>query len=196
MKRSHTPLLNAPKHALPQRRTVIVKVTLVDRPKNGVDDLHASKAILKAMLASGELKTQIKAAIFAVTGVAPKISGLKVKSATVEGWDVKKCSSHMSTIVKSFTIHYSRAQVPLALYNECTNFMTKISFSHDYVLDHRDAARCRIATRKFERKWKYGKKADPKDFGNMCVRFCEAKYGNDAPSCHVSHGDKLAGQPL
>ena len=29
----------------------------------------------------------------------------------------------------------------MALYNECTNFLTKMSFSHDYVLDPQDTVR-------------------------------------------------------
>jgi len=189
-------MINKPPPNAPMPRGVMVRVTLFDRPNNGVNDMQLAKGKLKQALATGQLKTNIKAAVQAVTGVKPKIAGLKVKSSVVKGWDIPKCEGHMSKLVKQLTVTYTRRQVPFALYNECTNFMTKISFSHDYVLDRRDAASCRAATRSFALRWKLGKKDDPKDFGKMCVKFCEAKYGQDAPLCHIAGGDMLTTQPM
>jgi len=188
-KRSGGRLLNAP---VPQ--AISVAVTVYDRPGNGMNDLHFAATELKKALLSGELMERIRSAIYAVTGVVPKVSGLRVKAKVIKQWDIVKCENHMTQLVKSFTVHYTRDQVPMALYNECTNFMTKISFSHDYVLDKRDAARCRDATRKFSMKWKGGKNNNPEDFAGMCGNFCEAKYGNDAPQCRMAnpaHASKL-----
>jgi len=188
-KRSGGRLLNAP---VPQ--AISVAVTVYDRPGNGMNDLHFAATELKKALLSGELMERIRSAIYAVTGVVPKVSGLRVKAKVIKQWDIVKCENHMTQLVKSFTVHYTRDQVPMALYNECTNFMTKISFSHDYVLDKRDAARCRAATRKFSMKWKGGKNNNPEDFAGMCGNFCEAKYGNDAPQCRMAdpaHASKL-----
>jgi len=182
--RSRGRLLNAP--AVPTPQSISVAVTVYDRPGNGMNDLHYAATELKKALLSGELMERIRSAIYAVTGVVPKVSGLRVKAKVIEQWDIIKCETHMTELIKSFTVHYTRRQVPMALYNECTNFMTKISFSHDYVLDKRDAARCRAATRKFASKWKSGKNNNPADFAGMCGNFCEAKYGNDAPQCRMA----------
>lgn len=177
MKKKH--LLNAPAiHA-----TTLITVTLYERPGNSLADLQGVQAKLTQKLATGELKEKLAVAIHGVTGVKPKLAAIKVKSTIVKLWDFQKCGGHMSQIVKSFTIHYTKRQVPLALYNECTNFVTKMSFSHDYVLDHRDAARCRKATRKFAQRWKLGEAKNPQTFEPMCQRFCEAKFGDDAPQC-------------
>lgn len=177
MKKRH--LLNSP----PIHATVLVKVTLFERPGNGLNDMQGVQNHLKQALDSGELKGKIAAAIYGVTGVKPELADIKVKSRAIRLWDHQQCGSHMSKLMKSFTLDYTKRQVPIALYNECTNFMTKMSFSHDYVLDTRDAARCRKATRKFALRWKLGENIDPKDFEPMCLSFCEAKFGDDAPQC-------------
>lgn len=165
--------------------TTKVKVTLYERPGNGFNDMAGVKTKLQIAVASGALKDQLAVAIHQVTGVKPKLSAIKVETTIVKQWDIQKCGSHMSMLVKSFTIHYTKRQVPMALYNECTNFMTKMSFSHDYVLDPRDAARCRKATKKFAQRWKLGDNKDPAAFEPMCQRFCEAKFGDDAPQCQL-----------
>lgn len=197
MKRKHVDrMINQPAPNDPIPKTVLVKVTLFDRPNNGVNDMQLAAGVIKQSLDNGQLKAALNSAIYQVMGVKPKIAGLKMKAAVVKAWDIPKCKSHLNKLVNEFTVHYTRRQVPLALYNECNNFVTKISFSHDYVLDQRDAARCRKVTRKFAQKWKLGKNDGSKDYEDMCVRFCEARYGNDAPVCHISAGDQLASQPL
>jgi len=182
--------------AVPHPVTTMVKLTIFDRPNNGVADVQMAAAVIQTATQTGVLETVIEQACEDVTGVAPVIKTLEVKHEAVKAWDIAKCENHMSKLVKMLTVHYTKRQVPMVLYNECTTFMTKISFSHDYVLDPRDAARCRKATRNFALKWKLGKDDSPKDFEAMCVNFCEAKYGNDAPLCHITAGDRLAEQPL
>jgi len=177
-------------------KTTKVTVSIFDRPKNDENDLQKAAVVFKKALATGDLIEEMAEAVGKVTGIAPKFTGLKVKPATVKAWDIEKCENRMSKIIKTFTVHYTKRQVPMALYNECTNFVTKISFSHDHVLDHRDEVRCREATASFAKRWKLGKNDNPKDFNKMCVGFCEAKYGNDAPMCHLTGGDELASQPL
>lgn len=180
MKKRH--LLNSP----PIHATTIIKVTLFERPGNGINDMPGIKQKLKLAVASGELHKSLAAAIHAVTGVEPILAPIKVTTKMIQQWDIQKCGAHMSMLVKSFTVHYTKRQVPMALYNECTNFMTKFSFSHDYVLDSRDAVRCRKATAKFAKRWKLGDNKDPTEFEPMCQNFCEAKFGDDAPQCQLA----------
>jgi len=177
MKKKH--LLNSP----PIHATVLVKVSLFERPGNGFSDLAGVEDQLKQAVATGDLLKKLAVAIHAVTGVMPELSAIKVQTTLIKLWDVQKCGGHMNLLVKSFALHYTRRQVPMALYNECTNFATKMSFSHDYILDPRDAARCRKATAKFAKRWKLGEIKNPTYFEPMCQRFCEAKFGEDAPQC-------------
>jgi len=147
------------------------------------NDMQGVQNCLTQALASGQLKSKLVAAIHGVTGLKPELADIKVKAEAIRLFDFQQCGSHMSKIMKSFTVGYTRRQAPIALYNECTNFMTKMSFSHDYVLDARDATKCRKATRKFALRWKLGESLGPKDFEPMCHNFCEAKFGDDAPQC-------------
>lgn len=168
----------------PAEHPVIVKVTIFDRAGNKLDDMAGVKTELEQAVSSGELKEKIVKAIHEATGVKPQLASLKVKTKIVKQWDFKKCGVHITKLVKKLSVAYSRRQVPLALYNECTVFRTKMSFSHDYILDPRDRSRCRKATRKFAQSWKLDKaKEDPKEFEPLCQRFCEAKFGDDAPQC-------------
>jgi len=173
------------KRKAPAPQTVKVRVSLFERPGNGINDMAGAKTKLKQALGSGELKARLQVAVESITGIKPKMSHLKVKARAVPRWDMPKCANHMSAIVKTFTVHYTRKQVPMALLNACSDFMTKMSFSHDYVMDRRDDNRCRTATKSFAKRWKFGKKDNPNDFEAMCERFCQAKYGDDSPQCHT-----------
>jgi len=187
MKKRHMINLPAATAAAAPAQTTLLRVTLFERPGNGIDDTLGLKTQLKTLMHTGVLKASLEVAIEAVTGVKPKLAHLKVHSKSIALWDVQKCGNHMSKIVKSFAVHYTRRQVPMALYNACSTFMTKMSFSHDYILDNRDAVHCRTATRSFAQRWKMGKKdSDPKDFDKMCGRFCQAKYGEDSPQCQFA----------
>jgi len=198
-----TPMLNKPRPSLISTKatvskkhwSVIVDVTITDRPKNGASDLKKAMKQLKKALSSGQLKDSLRGAIYEVTGNAPDIRRIESHANPIKQWDVDKCENHLTNMVNTFTMHYTRAQVPMALYNECTNFMPKMSFSRDHILDSVDTVRCRKATRAFQKRWKFGKNADSKDFQSMCVEACEAKFGIDAPRCHVTEGKKLKKAP-
>lgn len=176
-------------------RSTIVDIAFIDSPANGIDDIALAMPLITLSMESGLFKKQIKSALHAVTGIKPKIHGLEMNMKTIESFHTGKCEKHLKGIVKGFSLYYTRNQVPMALYNECTNFLTKMSFSHDYVLDPMDTVRCRRATRKFAEKWNHGSNAKEKDFEKMCFHACEAKYGRNAPTCNLHAGDKLLKQP-
>jgi hypothetical protein len=193
--------------------SIMVEIAFLDTPGNGIDDVAAARPFLETAIhfasqdllskhvqphAAGEdgyLKNQLMHALKAVTGIKPSLKNVEIESEMINQWNINKCEKHIKGIVDEFTLHYTRDQVPNALYNECTNFMTKMSFSHDYVLDPMDTTRCRRATKKFAKHWKYGKNADEKDFEEMCLNACEAKYGRNAPTCNIHVGKKMINKP-
>jgi len=177
-------------------RSTMVEITFLDTPGNTIDDVKTSKPFLVWCMNNGLFDKELGDALEQVTKITPDMHGEKMDTEKVEQWNIKKCEKHIRSIVDEFTHHYTRRQVPMALYNECTNFMTRMSFSHDYVLDPQDTIRCRRATRNFATHWNYGKKTEEKDFEEMCHNACEAKYGRKAPTCNVKEGDGLLGQPL
>lgn len=178
------------------RAGLVVTITFVDAPNNGMDDVGAAKPFLEYCLHHGLFEDQIEDGLMEVTNIEPKIRSVGMDTKKIDQWDINKCEKHMRSIVKGFTRYYTRRQVPVALYNECTTFMTRMSFSHDHVLDAMDTKRCRRATRKFSKHWNYGANAEEKDFEEMCFHACEAKYGRNAPTCNLHAGDKIIGQPL
>jgi len=177
-------------------KSVIVEITFTDQPENGMDDVALAKPLIQRFLDNGSLVQELKAALQTLTGITAKFGKRTLKEAAVAAWNVKKCEAHVKSIVNVFSHSYTKEQVPMAMYNECTNFMTRMSFSHDHVLDRMDTVVCRKTTAKFAKHWDVGEKAEDKDFELMCVRACEAKYGKAAPQCHVAAGNKLAGKPL
>jgi len=186
----------APGRKVGTGRSTIVQIIFHDTPGNGIDDVAAVKPFLAWTREAGIFSHQLEHALGVVTSIKPRIKKVNIATEVIEQWNINKCESHIKDIVDDFTLHYTRAQVPMALYNECTNFMTRMSFSHDYVLDPMDTRRCKRATRKFEKKWNYGKNAEEKDFEGMCFQACEAKYGRNAPTCNIHAGDGLINQPL
>jgi hypothetical protein len=191
-------------------RSVMVEITFTDTPGNGLDDLAMTKGLIERALKNGLLRKELKTSLALVAGIWPKLGKIKVKEASVEGWDVKKCEGHMRKIVQLLSHGYTREQVPMVMFNECTNFMTRISFSNDHVLDPMDTLMCRKTTATFAKHWNFGQKAaalapapaaapgavPSKDFEFMCMRSCEAKFGKNAPQCHVTAGDELLNKPL
>lgn len=176
--------------------TTIVDIAFLDNPANGVDDVAIAIPYVNAAIDNGFLKKQLRRALKKVTGIKPKIKSLAIETKTIPQYDIEKCEVHIKGIVKQFALHYTREQVPRALFNECTNFMTRMSFSTDHVLDPMDTMRCRKATAKFTKHWEYGENGENSDFEDMCLKACEAKYGRNAPTCNLHTGDKLVGQPL
>lgn len=174
----------APGKEMGPGRSMIVHITLTDTPGNGIDDVAMAKELIENAVRSSVFATEIKTALAIVTGIMPKLSKVALQAKAVEQWDVKKCEGHVKGIVHQFSHTYTREQVPMALYNECTNFITKMSFSHDYVLDRMDTMACRETTARFAKHWDFGEAKD-EDFGPMCTRACEAKFGKGAPQCIV-----------
>jgi len=177
-------------------RSTLVEIAFLDTPNNGVDDIMLGMPLIEQSIATGIFHKQVKEALHAVTGVKPKLHKIELKTKMIEAFHVNKCEEHIKGIVHQFSLHYTRNQVPMALYNECTNFLTRMSFSHDYVLDPLDTVRCRKATAKFANHWDFGQNAEDSDFADMCLQACEAKYGRGAPTCNLHAGDGLLGQPL
>jgi len=166
-------------------KSTMVEITFLDSAGNGVDDVIAAKPFLDWCTKNGLFQDQMEDVLEQVTHVEPDIRHEHLDEEKVEQWNVKKCEKHLESIVSEFSHHYTRRQVPVALYNECTNFMTRMSFSHDYVLDPQDTKRCHKATRKFAAHWNKGMKLEETDFSEMCHQSCEAKYGRNAPLCNV-----------
>lgn len=184
----------SPGRELGKGRTVKVEVAFLERPGNGFSaDVALATHLIEHAVEHNIFHKEIQHACQKVTGIKNlKITKPVMTHKKIKQFDIGKCESHIKSIVNQFVLHYTRDQVPMALYNECTNFITKMSFSHDYVLDPDDTARCRQATVKLERKWDYGQSAEDKDFEEICVHACEAKYGKDAPTCNIAHGDGIA----
>merc|ERR1719191_1791963 len=123
------------------------------------------------------------------TGVHAGCSEVKISIVQVQEWSSGICEPHLHTMISRFTKAYTREQVPKALYNECTNFMTALTFSHDKIINVADTKRCQIATAKFKKTWKYGKGKEGLDA--VCHDICEQKFGNHAPQCHVTRGNEF-----
>lgn len=167
-------------------RSTMVEISLLDTPGNNNHDVNAVEPFLVWCGHSGAFVHTLTHSLMAITDIVPSIRKVSVIDHLVEQWNIQKCEKHLRSVVTEFSHHYTRRQVPVALYNECTNFMTKMSFSHDYVLDPVDTKRCRQATRKFAEHWNHGENAEEKDFEQMCSHACEAKYGRKAPTCNIS----------
>lgn len=146
----------SPATEIGRARSVNVEITFTDTPENGVDDVALAHKILEYALEQGSLTNELKRTLEIVTGIRPKFGKVKMELVNVAAWDVKKCEGHIQRIVKQFQVYYTRERVPQALFNECTNFMTRLSFSHDYVLDSRDTAMCKETTAKFAEHWNFG----------------------------------------
>lgn len=184
-------------------KSTIVEVAVTNIPGNDIDDVANAKPFLKEGIESGLLGLSISQGLEHVLEhhdwhgeptSAGAIGPIKLKVKVIKQWDVQKCKKHVKSLVDQFSVHYTREQVPMALYNECTNFITKLSFSHDHYLDPLDTKKCHESTIKFANRWKYGKNAKEDDFTLMCNNFCEKVHGHNAPKCNISEGDKMLNQ--
>merc|ERR1719453_2928523 len=110
-------------------------------------------------------------------------------NANVTAYSVDKCNAQMMKVTKEFTLAYTRRQVPVAIYNECTNFMAQLSFSHDLAATPLDTHKCREMTIKYVKEWGYS--TEPVDFKAWCQETCEFKYGKKAQQCNI---EKLAAE--
>lgn len=164
-------------------KTTIVDILVYDLAGGIAHDLEPLEHMFQEAMYSPVFNEEMAHAFQAITGVHPALGIFSIKKKQMALWNVTQCEGHLKSLVSRFAKTYTRERVPSALYNECTNFMTRMSFSHDYVLDPRDTVVCRQTTARFAKHWDYGKNAEDADFELMCVHACKTKYGKDAPRC-------------
>eukprot|EP00747_Dinoflagellata_sp_TGD_P182809 gnl/TRDRNA2_/TRDRNA2_37229_c1_seq1.p1 gnl/TRDRNA2_/TRDRNA2_37229_c1~~gnl/TRDRNA2_/TRDRNA2_37229_c1_seq1.p1 ORF type:complete len:216 (-),score=39.78 gnl/TRDRNA2_/TRDRNA2_37229_c1_seq1:103-729(-) len=191
------------------------------------------EGILKTAAENGVMREFILRALYMATRVAPKMDDppddkydlgelkevrkyhpFAMGYDEIKQWSLGQCENHMAKITRWFGNAYTRRQVPIALYNECTNFMVEMSFSHDLIVTREDRMKCRQATVAYSKRWKfavppvekrvdktttkYARKwdfsLDPMIFRDWCHDTCELRYGKNAPKCNVRSGDKLLDQ--
>jgi hypothetical protein len=164
-------------------KTIIVEILVTDALGGIEHDLTPLEHMFEEAMYSALFNNQMAAAFQKVTGVAPAMGVYHIKKKHIDLWNVTQCEGHLKSLISRFSRTYTRERVPSALYNECTNFMTKISFSHDYVLDRQDSVVCEKTTARFAKHWDYGKNPALFDFELMCVAACKHKFGKHAPKC-------------
>jgi len=172
----------------------MVKVIFMDKPTTGMTYLERAKKILAEVQMSGLLTRRLRAALFQATGMMPKLTGVKqpIKNNEMKQFGPDTCEEHMQNVVHLLEVAYTRSMVPRAIYNECTNFIPSLSFSHDSIVNRLDREKCRKATMNFAKRWNYGKAdwmygakrwEEPMDFLGFCHDICEMRYGKDSPKC-------------
>jgi hypothetical protein len=193
-------------------RTTMVQITVTEQ-------LPKVEGAIQTVVANGALESKLEAAIKDVTGIQNTISNFTAAKKPIKQWGVDVCTAHMTKVVKRFSVAYTRRMVPVAIFNECTNFMPVISFSHDVHPTALDVRKCREATVNFVKYWNYGQgpsvsapapavagppqastahvalassQPSSADLSGFCVEVCQFKYGKKAPQCHVTAGGKLA----
>jgi len=200
-----------PGHTTRTGKTIIVDVLVTDpvgfdiceskfldehQVQHCIDELLAPIVdLLEQAMHSAAFNEDMAVALEPVIGERPKLKSFGVKKKPIVLWNVTQCEGHLKSLVSRFARTYTRERVPSALYNECTNFITKMSFSHDYVLDKHDIAVCKETTIRFARHWDYAKNADDMDFKLMCVRACKGKFGKKSPRCRHQYAGSLSLAP-
>mmetsp|Transcript_114314 Transcript_114314/g.303861 ORF Transcript_114314/g.303861 Transcript_114314/m.303861 type:complete len:280 (-) Transcript_114314:333-1172(-) len=193
----HQPVKDAFLQTGPAARTTLVDVVITDKPLTGANLLPHVRSIIMQSQAEGLLTRRMKAALFQATGISPMVKGLSAPPAAAEvrQWQEDGCEKHMEKLVKRMEVAYTRRMVPLALYNECTNLIPFMSFSHDHVSTRLDRKKCRAAAIKFAKRWDYGKADwaygagdghEPMDLSAFCRDVCETRFGEGAPQCGVN----------
>jgi hypothetical protein len=142
-------------------RTTKVVVTITQLPGNGIDELPSIRSIINASCMQGQIIPAIQESILDVTGVKSNLASFKIGEQEIAQWSIQSCSAHMTKVVRRFENAYTRREVPMAIFNECTNYMPALSFSHDMKPTHEDVRRCRESTVKFVNAWNYGNYAQP-----------------------------------
>lgn len=177
----------------PAGRSTIVEVILTEKMGTTVDELPMLMAIAKHLENTGSLESHLEFALERVTGLNPDIRGLTAGAEQIKQWSIDSCASHMKKVLHQFIVAYTRRMVPMAIFNECTNYMVELSFSHDAPATKLDRKQCRDATVKFAKAWNFGKgnqtgnttAVAPMEFRTFCSDVCVAKHGAEAPQCHV-----------
>jgi len=200
-------------------RTTQVQAFIMAQPANLIDELPLLKTAVSNAIDSGEMGNAIRNALEGATGLIPDLEKMKMEPDRMTQWSLAACESHMTKLVRRFSLAYTRRMVPTAIYNECSNFLIKASFSHDRVLTKLDKNRCRWATVKFSKAWNFGghgitqyrtpsyygikgktvtaaaSDSPEPDFKAFCHDICQIKFGKVAPRCHVTYGDSLGSLP-
>jgi len=175
-------------------RTTYVQVQITDKPTSGQRLVEQAKATIDGAIKDESLKKDLVIKLKEATKLKPRIifAGQIAKMRMIPEWSEVTCESHLEKVVRMFEVAYTRRMVPMALYNECTNFITALSFSHDNINSPLDKKKCRRASMKFAKRWdfnkagwKYGttKKHEKMDYSAFCHDVCEIRYGNGAPKC-------------
>jgi len=176
--------------------TTIVQVQLTDKPATGMRFVEQAKVVIEQAIADGTLKKELVDQLTKATGLKPRVifAGQKSKMRMIPEWSEVTCETHLTKVVRMFEVAYTRRMVPMAFYNECTNFIPALSFSHDNLHSPLDKTKCRKVSLKFAKRWnfnkanwKYGttKKHEQMDYTAFCHDICEIRYGDGAPKCNV-----------
>jgi hypothetical protein len=196
-------------------RTTKVQAFIFGEPATFLDELPLIKSAVDETIANGQLQEAMKKSLEQATGLIPFINKVDASMDHVTQWSLSECENHMTRLVRRLSTYYTRRMVPTAIYNECSNFLVKSTFSHDRILTTMDKNKCRLATVKFSKGWNFGKAPkvmappvfnvagpagampakSPPAFKDFCYDVCEIKFGTAAPLCDITHGEKIAHQP-
>lgn len=166
--------------------TTRVEVSLTPKGTTTAEEMEHTKAVVQHSIDSGDLISRISHAVERVSGVNSTIDNLKAEDEKVERWDIAGCETHMADVAKKFSVAYTRRMVPMAIFNECTNFLPALSFSADFKPSMMDVTRCRQATVNFVKHWNYGGHGStkaPSNFNAFCMDVCTFRYGEGSPKC-------------
>jgi len=154
--------------------SVFLEILVTEKANTRNEELPVAMEIIRRT--QGDLFVALKNAMRRFVDFKPIVGGMYLNWVMLEPYHVDTCEAKMSKLVHEFSRSYTRRLVPWALYNECTNFMTAMSFSHDPLVNELDRSKCRAWTHNFMQKWNYGKGvkevADPNLFD------CQAGLAN------------------
>lgn len=148
--------------------------------------IRVYKALLVAHEDKNKLRSSLEDSLKKVFGFKPEIRKIGITLTSMPQWNVAACAIHMKYLIKRFADEYTVNRVPYALYNECTIFTVKETFSHDMVVLPEDqySKKCQESTVKFARRWNF---EDGKmKFKEWCEDVCKIKYGPGAIQCDES----------
>ncbi|CAK0842924.1 unnamed protein product [Prorocentrum cordatum] len=154
--------------------SVFLEILVTEKANTRNEELPVAMEIIKRT--QGDLFVALKNAMRRFVDFKPIVGGMYLNWVALQPYHVDTCEAKMSKMVHEFSKSYTRRLVPWALYNECTNWMTALSFSHDPLVNELDHSKCRAWTHNFMQKWNYGKGvkevADPNLFD------CQAGLSN------------------
>jgi hypothetical protein len=173
----------------PKDGSVFLEVLVTEKPHTGVEELPAAMEVIRRV--QGDLFVALKNSLRRFVDFKPIVGGMYVNWVKLRPFSGDKCEAKMDRLVHDFSVSYTRRLVPWALYNECTNYMTAMSFSHDEVVDKLDRAKCRAWTHTFMEKWNYGmgvKEVVPNNLFDCKAGHARRHRGwSDAKKCWCCH---------